>query len=191
VFDKLRQALEDLVNRMPSTPEDRRERLASMKDTLVQARVGLSDLRDALSTSRKRLAAEERELETIRRRKRLASEVGDGETVTVAERFEALHAERVAVATRKVEVQEQELALAERDVESMSRELRAAVAGVEPGGRPAAEVGDRGSAAGAGSDPDLDDLRQALDGLDRSRARAAREAEAAARLEALKRKMGK
>ena len=195
VFDKLRQTLEDLVNRMPSTPEDRRDRLARMKDTLVQARVGLSDLRDGLAASRKRLAVEQRELETVRRRKRLAADVGDTETVTVAERFEALHAERVAVVARKVEVQEQELALAERDVAAMSGELRAAMSGVEPPSRAAGEMGapDEGAADGsrAAADPDLDGLRDELDGRVRARTRAARDAAAAARLEELKRKMGK
>lgn len=188
MFDKLRQTLEDLVNRMPSTPEDRRERLASMKDTLVQARVGLSDLRDGLAAAKKRLAAEQRELETVRRRKRLASEVGDAETVAIAERFEALHGERAAVAARKVEVQEQELALAERDVEAMSGELRAAMTGVEPPARAAGTMGEPGAQA---DEPDLDGLREELDGLGRAQRRAAREAEAAAKLEALKRRMGK
>jgi hypothetical protein len=194
VFDKLRQTLEDLVNRMPSTPEDRRDRLARMKDTLVQARVGLSDLRDGVAAARKRLAVEQRELETVRRRKRLAADVGDAETVAVAERFEALHAERVAVVARKVEVQEEELALAEREVAAMSGELRAAMSGVEPPSRAAGEMGapDEGGADGAGAaDPDLEGLRDELDGLGRARARAARDAAAAARLEELKRKMGK
>jgi hypothetical protein len=192
VFDKLRQTLEDLVNRTPSTPEDRRERVARMRDTLVQARVGLSDLRDGVAAARTRLAVEQRELDTIRRRKQLAAGVGDAETVAVAERFEAVHAERVAIAARKLQIQEEELALAERDVAAMSGELRAAVAGIgtppagaanDPEVRAAADVEDTtGDAAG---------LRDEIEGLSRARARAAREADAAAKLEALKRKMGK
>jgi hypothetical protein len=193
VFDKLRQTLEDLVNRTPATPEDRRERVARMRDTLVQARVGLSDLRDGVAAARTRLAVEQRELETVRRRKQLASGVGDQETVAVAERFESLHAERVALAARKLEVQEQELALAERDVAAMSGELRAAVSGIETPS--AGTMGDPTTAAAAAEAEDaLGDaagLRDELDGLSRARARAAREADAAAKLEALKRKMGK
>ena len=193
VFEKLRQTLEDLVNRTPSTPEDRRERIARMRDTLVQARVGLSDLRDGVANARARVAVEQRELATIRRRKELAAGVGDAETVAVAERFEALHAERVSIAVRKLEVQEQELALAERDIAAMSGELRAAIAGVETAAAGAMENPGAGGAAGPGGDPpaDAEGLRDELDGLSRARARAAREADAAARLEALKRKMGK
>jgi hypothetical protein len=192
VFDKLRQTLEDLVNRTPSTPEDRRERVARMRDTLVQARVGLSDLRDGVAAARTRLAVEQRELETVRRRRQLAAGVGDQETVAVAERFETLHAERVALAARKLEVQEQELALAERDVAAMSGELRAAVSGV--GTASAGAMGDPTGAAAAEVDEALggaEGLRDEIDGLSRARARAAREADAAAKLEALKRKMGK
>jgi hypothetical protein len=192
VFDKLRQTLEDLVNRTPTTPEDRRERVARMRDTLVQARVGLSDLRDGVAAARARLAVEQRELDTIRRRKQLAAGVGDAETVAVAERFEALHAERVALAARKLEVQEEELALAERDVAAMSGELRAAVSGIEaPSASAMADPAARAAAEAEEAAGNADGLRDELEGLSRARSRAAREAEAAAKLEALKRKMGK
>ena len=114
VFENFRQALNDLLR---TAPEDRRALLSQMRDTLAQARAGLDDLRDGLKRARDRLAAERRELETVRRRKKLATDVGDRETVTVAERFEAHHVERVQVLEQKVSVQERELALAEGEVE--------------------------------------------------------------------------
>src|SRR5512146_2756603 len=71
VFDAFRQSLEDLINRA-TPPEERRTIVARMRDTLVQAKAGVHDLHDALQKSRQRLVAEERELETVRRRRQLA-----------------------------------------------------------------------------------------------------------------------
>ncbi|MFI5230669.1 MAG: hypothetical protein ACHQWU_16475, partial [Gemmatimonadales bacterium] len=113
-----------------------------MKDTLVQARLGLDDLRGGLDGTRQRIAAESRELETIRRRKQLAQGIADEETVKIAATYEQMHAERVDVLERKLAAQEAELALAERDVEQMSTELKAVLAGTDPR-----------AAAGAGASP--------------------------------------
>ena len=71
VFDSFRQSFDDLLNRA-TRPEDRRLVASRMKDTLVQARVGLDDLRDGLEKARRRLAGEERELVRIARAMRCA-----------------------------------------------------------------------------------------------------------------------
>ena len=167
-----------------------------MRDTIVQAKVGLQDLRDGLEKSRHRLEAERRELDTVQRRKRLAEQINDIETVRLATQYEQLHSERVQVLTRKLEAQESELALAERDVAQMMTELRNAASGIAP-------AGDRGGSA-AGVNAAMDEieselgggaqssgLRDEIEGLTRDRARADREADAARRLEELKRRMGK
>ena len=164
---------------------------ARMKDTLVQARVGLSDLRDGLEKARQRLTAEERELETVRRRKQLAEGINDRETVDIAAKYEQMHAERVEVLRRKVAAEEAELGLAERDVAQMSTELKAVLAGTDP--RVASSFG--GSAERAGDDAaapgEAPGLREELESLGRDRARADREADASRRLDELKRRMGK
>ncbi|HMC54059.1 MAG TPA: hypothetical protein VKH19_02715, partial [Gemmatimonadaceae bacterium] len=90
MFEHLRQSLEDLLARA-TRPEDRRLVLARMKGTLVQAQLGVDDLRSALEQTRRKLEAERRELETVRRRKELAGSIQDQETVGVAERFERQH----------------------------------------------------------------------------------------------------
>src|SRR3954468_23365629 len=126
VFDSFRQSFDDLLARA-TKPEERRAVAARMKDTLVQARMGLEDLRDGLDKARQRLAAEERELETVRRRKQLAEGISDKETVEVAGKYEQMHGERIAVLRQKVEAQEAELGLAERDVAQMTAELKAVV----------------------------------------------------------------
>lgn len=190
MFDSFRQALHALMDRaMP--PEERRAGLAHMKQTLVTARMGLDDLRGGVAITRQRLVKEQRELETVRRRKGLAAGIEDAETVALAERYEAVHAERIGVLERKLEAQEAELAIAERDVAGMTTELRNAMAGIPPGaGRPsldaeaAAEVDELTADRGA-------HVSSEIDALGRASRRTAREADAEARLAELKRRMGK
>lgn len=174
-------------------PEERRVIVARMKDTLVQARVGLDDLRTALAKSRARLAAEERELETVMRRKQLAEGIGDRETVDVAARYEAVHRERVDVSRRKVEAQEAELAMAERDVAEMTAELKAAVSGASLGGTPRgpANAGDELGETSAAGGAEGEALASEIDSLGRARVRAERDADADRKLEELKRRMGR
>ena len=201
MFESLRRSLNDLLSRS-TPPEERREIVSRMRDTLVQAKMGLQDLRDGLARSRQRLEQERREVETVQRRKRLAEQIGDAETVRIAEQYEQLHAEKVSVLTRKLEAEESELALAERDVAQMMVELRAAASGIGAAPDRAAasmhaamdelehELGGR-SGGGATPSSEGEPLREEFDALSRSRARADREADAARKLEELKRRMGK
>lgn len=164
--------------------------VSRMRDTLAQARVGVQDLRDALATARRRLEVERQELATTQRRRGLAQSIGDAETVRVAEQYERLHAERVEVLSRKVAAQEEELAIAEREVAQMMTELKAAASGaIPPGGR------GENAAALEDLEAELDGgaaaAREEIDALSRQRSRSEREADAARRLEELKRRMGK
>jgi hypothetical protein len=183
VFDNLRRSFDELISRA-TKPEERRAIAARMKDTLIQARLGLDDMRSALDRARKQLTLEERELQTIRRRKQLAEGISDKETVDLAVKYEQMHAERVEVMRRKVEAQEAELALAEREVGSMSAELRQVITGAPMPNVPPPTDADLGLA----EDPTL---RDEIDSLGRARARQDRDAEADRRLEELKRRMGK
>jgi hypothetical protein len=189
IFESFRRSLEDLMSRA-TPPEERRAIVARMRDTLVQAKVGLEEMREGLAKSRARLAAEERELETVLRRKQLAEGIGDKETVDVAARYEAIHRERADVARRKLEAQEAELALAERDVNTMTAELKAAVSGA-PLGAGAAAAAQAVEDPGAHSAPDGEALSGEIDALGRARARAERDADADRKLEELKRRMGR
>ena len=91
MFDEVRQAFRELLHGNVS-PEGRRELISVMKDTLVQARLAMDDLREGVEATRKRVTREQLELETIRRRKGLAQGVGDAETVVVAERLPRIRA---------------------------------------------------------------------------------------------------
>jgi len=183
VFDEVRQAFRELLHGNVS-PEGRRELISVMKDTLVQARLAMDDLREGVEATRKRVTREQLELETIRRRKGLAQGVGDAETVVVAERFEAQHAERLAVLEQKLAAQEGELALVERDVAEMKEQLKAALAGV-------------GSGMGTGTvtadplDEGRSEVEQQLNDLKRAERRASADATADAALAELKKRMGR
>ncbi|HEY7395702.1 MAG TPA: hypothetical protein VH559_12700, partial [Gemmatimonadaceae bacterium] len=187
VFDGFRRSFDDLLSRA-THPEERRAVVARMKDTLVQAKVGLEDMRDGVEKARRRLAQEERELDTVRRRKTLAEGIKDQQTVDIAVKYEQMHAERVEVLRQKVAAQEAEVVLAERDIESMSAELKATLAGT--GAQASAPALDP-SAEGADEVEHASQLRDEINSLGRARANAEREADAARRLDELKRRMGK
>ena len=192
MFDQLRASFRSMLDSARS-PADHRAVAAEMKATLVQARMGLDDLRGGVAQTQERLATARAELETTRRRGRLAADIADRETVEVAARFEQQQAERVAVLERKLEAQEAELSLAEREVAGLTADYRRAAAGVPIGGA----GGRAGDAAARAAAAEVDEIvgrgpgADALDALTRERARAEREASADERLAALKRRMGK
>jgi hypothetical protein len=186
VFESLRATLADLLSGRVA-PADRRSVISEMKRALVQAKLGVEDLHEGLEVTRRRLAAERESLATATRRRTLAEGINDADTVTVAAKYEAQHAERVAVLERKLEAQEAECGLAERDYDEMVRQLKQAAVGDGSG----LSAGARGPTDAELGLPDDAPLRSELDGLARTRDRAAREAGADAALEALKRRMGK
>jgi hypothetical protein len=188
MFEDLREALRGFGR--SAGPTDRRAALASMKEALVHARLGLQDLRAAVATTEQRLAAERRELETVVRRRGLAEQVGDAETVAVADRFVAQHAERVRVLEQKRAAQLDELSLGEREYDEMSRELKRVMAGLPLGGSSPEAAAMREVEEALGERP-ADPGAAELDAMARARSRAEREASVAERLAELKRQLGK
>ena len=189
MFESFRQSLSDLMDRA-TPPEERRAGLARMKQTLVQARMGLEDLRGGVVTTRQRLDGELRELETMRRRKGAATGINDAETVALAEKYEAVHSERADVLRRKLEAQEAELTMVEREVSEMTVELKRAAVGAASA---AGTISDD-ARANAEADSILDQgagVAEEIDALGRAGRRTAREAEAERQLAELKRRMGK
>lgn len=190
MFESLKTTIADLLGgRVP--PNDRRAVIGDMKQALVSAKLGVEDLERGVEVTRRKLEAERQGLETVTRRKGLAAGINDAETVAIAAKYEGQHLERIAVLERKLEAQEAEAALARRDYDAMLTQLKAASAG-------AGSVAAGGAASGAArapTDAELglpDDglLNAELDSLNRQRAREAKDADAAARLEELKRRMG-
>ena len=188
LFERLRDAFRAALD-AAAGPADLRALARQMREAVVDAKVAVGEIAEAVTRTDRELALERQRLADAERRGRLAGEIQDHETVAVAERFIAKHRERVAVLERKLAAQREELALAERELEDMQAQLKSAERD-----RPVME-GDRSSerawrdvqsAGGARPGMDLQDelLKSDMD-------RAAREAEATRQLEELKKKMRK
>lgn len=184
MFEQLRESLRGLGDRL--APEERRRVASSMREALVHAKLSLADLKSALRVTEAKLTAERAELETVRRRQGLAAQIGDDETVAIAERFAAQHAERVAVLESKLMVQQQELTLGEREYDEMSSQLRQAMSGFAPGGPSIESAAQREVDALLSDDAPIDETAPPV-----RRTRAEKEANAESRLADLKRRMGK
>lgn len=152
-----------------------------MREAVAAARASLTRMQEQLRATEAELEQERRQLADTERRGRLAGEIGDQETVAVAQRFAAKHAERVGVLERKVAVQRDEAVMVERELADMTEQLKHA-----EGERVERDGTDSVARAKAGMGAvDEDELTKLH--LDR----VAREAAATEQLEALKKKMGK
>ena len=180
MFDGLKARLEQLLRERERT--DPQAYAARLREALLEAKVGVGTMREALAGSERELVSERRQLEDAERRGRLAAAVSDAETVAIAERFAVRHRERAAVLERRIAVQREELVLAEREVEEMTTLARSAGSGT-PSDSIAAAWHDLESAGGARPD---EQQRQHAD-ADQHRREQAIEAQ----LAYLKRKLGK
>ena len=191
MFESLKSTIDDLLGGRVHAG-DRRAVITGMKQALVMAKLGVEDLEQGVTITRRKLDTERQGLETAARRKGLAAGIEDAETVAIAGKFEGQHAERIAVLERKLEAQEAEAALARRDYDEMLVQLKAASAGagsVSAGAAPAGTT--RAPTDEELGLPDDASLRAELDAMHRQRTRDEKDAEATARLEELKRRMGK
>jgi hypothetical protein len=188
LFERLRDAFRAALE-AAAPPGNLRDLARQMREAVVEAKVAVQEMREALARTEGELALERQRLADAERRGRLAAEIQDQETVAVAERFATKHRERVGVLERKLTAQREEVGLAERDLIEMQTQLKSAVRD-----RPAME-GERSTerawrdlqgAGGARPGVDLQDelLKSEMD-------RAAREAAAQQQLEELKKKMRK
>jgi hypothetical protein len=130
VFDSLRARLDRLFAEQGANP---RARTLALREALVEAKLGLEQMRESLDATERELVGERKQLDDAERRGRLAAQVSDAETVVVAERFAGRHRERVAMLERKLAVQRDELTLGERELEEMAAQYRAS-------GRPEADA---------------------------------------------------
>ena len=153
-----------------------------MREAVVDAKVAVREIQEAVARTESELALERQRLADAERRGRLAGEIQDAETVSVADRFAAKHRERLGVLERKLANQREELALAQRELDDMQVQLKTAERD-----RPAMEARRSVQEAGdarAGVDVQDELLKSDMD-------RAAREAAAARQLAELKKKMRK
>lgn len=188
MFKRWREKLEAAM--AAATPaEDPRAVVGRMREALIEMRAAVGPMRDALADAERQLANTQEELATADRRRAMAAGINDAETVAVAEKYAAKLRERAAVLEQKVAAQRAELGLAEGDLVEMTTQFNDAVK--QRGGETASQAAEAAwqGLGRAGMDrPGLDTDDELLKGrMDR----AALEADAAQKLEELKRRMGK
>jgi len=215
MFDNLRRAFREAVDNFnreldrDAVPEAVDRLLRGMRREAVEARAALEASKEHLATARKRAAEEGRNAETCRRREALARDIGDTDTADVAARYAGKHAGRSRVLADKARAIEAELRLQEAEYAEMLAQIRKASANrdklVASAGRTQARESIGGAddlfgeldrmaeriadteASGDAEEALFDDARDFDDALGASR----REEAADARLEELKRRMGK
>lgn len=180
VLDGLKARLDQLLRE--GARSDPRAFAAGMREALVEAKVGLARMSEAIAASERELAEERKQLGDAERRGRLAAVVPDQETVVIAERFVVRHRSRIEVLERKIVVQRDELLLAQREVEEMTAEARNAG---PAGATDSIHAAWRDVEAAGGARPDQDERTHVES--ERRRLDEAIEAQ----LEYLKKKLGK
>lgn len=187
MLEGLRARLEKLLADH-TAPGDPKARAAQLHAALLEMKVALATLRDALTATERALDSERRQLADAERRGRLAAQVPDPDTVQVAEQFTARHRERTAILEKKLQLQQEELALADRDMEQLTAEYRKVRQGTEDGRTPVQEAAWRDIETAGGTRPETDVNDDLLRGqLERKQMDKAVDAQ----LEELKRKLGR
>lgn len=154
-----------------------------MHQAVIDLRAAVIKMRQDYLATQQQLQVERQARDDAERRGKLAADIKDQETVSVAEKFVAKHNERIGVLEQKLAAQTAELGLAERELADMTAQLKR----IERE-RPQAAAAWRDIEAAGGTRPETDVRDDVLRGqMDR----VAREAEAEEQLKALKRKMGK
>jgi len=188
MFQRLREALERALA-AATPPPDLREMTARMREAVIEQKAAARAMREALEQAEQLLAGERSQLETAERRRALAAGINDQETVAVADRFIARHRERIAVLEKKVAAEREELSLAERDLTEMSAQLQEAVRRQPADAAEASRERAWGHLGEAGMNRPETDLEGEM--LKSKLEHAAREAAADAKLEELKKRMGR
>ncbi|MDE2975583.1 MAG: hypothetical protein OXU64_12830 [Gemmatimonadota bacterium] len=214
MFDNLRRAFREAVanfNReldRDAVPEAVDRLLRGMRREAVDAKAALEALKEQLDDTRRRSGEEARNAGVCERREALAREIGDTDTADVAARYAERHSGRSRVLADKARAIEAEVRLQEAEYAEMLAQIgkaradrdklaasagrtraRDSVAGADglfgELDRMAGRIGE--SEAAAGAEELFDDARRFDEELGASRRRE----EADARLEELKRRMGR
>jgi hypothetical protein len=168
-----RQAVENFQREVRESQPGVPLRVRAMERELASAGGALTKLEQEIARARREADTERHEEAVCRRRESLARNAGDEETVRIAVEFAVRHAERAGLLDRKAAVLEEERALLGRDVAEMRRVLN--------------EVAARSGIASETTPPQESDR---LDDHAFSRLETeARERDADARLEELKKRM--
>lgn len=125
LFRRSAQAFRE--GRMARDPEDQlAELLSAMRREMVAVRASLPVLEEELARTEAELGREREELARCRYRGTLAGQIGDVETVRIAEEFALRHQARIPVLEQRLEATEAELAWKKREADEMRRRYQEA-----------------------------------------------------------------
>jgi hypothetical protein len=188
MFKRLRDALERALE-AATPPPDLGAIASEMREAVIEQKAGVRLMQEELAKAEQQLALHRTEIDTATRRRDLAAGINDAETVAVAEKYLARHQERFAVLERKVAAQSEELSLAERDLAEMTTQLQeAARRNPKLTSEQSAQAAWNELGQGGMDRPETDLEGELLKGR---MERAAREAQADAKLEEMKKRMGR
>ena len=188
MFNRLRDALERALA-AATPPPDLGAIAAQMREAVIEQKAAVRALQEELDKAATLLAHQQGELATAERRREQAASISDAETMDVADKYIAKLKERVPVLEKKVAAQREELALAERDLGEMTTQLaEAARRGPETVSGRSAEAAWNELGKGGMDRPETDLEGELLKGRMQ---RAEREAVADAKLDELKKRMGR
>jgi phage shock protein A len=132
MFEDLRAAFREAVKNFKEelsrdeVPEAVDRLVHGMKSEAADAKARLHDLEEGIRRAKAEAAREAAEVETCRRRERMASDIGDRETARIAGEFAAKHERRRDVLEQKAEALARELDLRRAEIEEMLGQIRTA-----------------------------------------------------------------
>lgn len=132
MFEDLRQAFREAMENFKeelnrdAVPGTMDRILHGMVTEVTEARARLKAVHADLEATRLRVAAEEEQVATMSRRKRMAGDIGDEETSHLAGEYLERHERRLAIFAQKAAALEQEAALLAAEVDEMTAKLKEA-----------------------------------------------------------------
>lgn len=215
MFENLRNAFRDAVDNFnrelsrEGVSETVDGLLKGMEKEAVATKAGLESLKEQLATARGRAATEQREAEVCRRREELARKIDDADTADIAAQFADKHDNRRRVLSDKANAIEAEIRLQESEFKEMLQQIRKARANRDSMRATVGRTRARSSIQGSdelfgeldrmaerieGNEDDVDATDELFDDgkdFDHELRRTRRDEVADARLEELKRRMGR
>ena len=171
MFEDLRNAFREAVANFKEelnrddVPETVDRLLRGMVTEVTDAKARLAKLEEDIDKAGKILEKENAELDTCRRREKMALEIDDEETARIAAEFAAKHEERIGVLTRKLQAFTEEATLLRREIDEMMVQLKEARTRRDGLTAEAGRSGARSSIGGAADlFDDFDRMQESIEG---------------------------
>lgn len=128
--ESFRQAIENFKTELhrDEVPETVDELLRAMRREVTDVQAAARKLDEDIRASLKKAEAEGKEAETCRRREEMAEKIGDGETARLAREYAEKHEGRKAVLEKKALALKEELDLRRSEVAEMIEQIKGAQA---------------------------------------------------------------